>query len=169
MYANGLAQAKLAETNADETRNTILVGVSQIIQEMILGEATSLWVDVPYTEALDYNNFPNPSYVANDATWTEVGHSIKARYLTVNSSNLHNLVIGASPRLIATPGDAKRAAYYFNTTELNTNIGGVYAIDAALPIVTFEETLLIEAEAAQRTGGDAAAPFNALRGYVAAM
>lgn len=62
LYADGLGQAKLAEEKAAQDGNTILVGVAQIQQAILIGEAAALWGDVPYTEALDYVNFPNPNY-----------------------------------------------------------------------------------------------------------
>ena len=37
---------------------------------------------------------------------------------------------------------------------LNTNANGYFAVDASFPIVSFIETKLIEAEAAQRVGGN---------------
>lgn len=62
LYADGLAQANLAEKKATEDGNTILAGVSQIVQGLLIGEAAALWGDVPFTEALDYITFPNPNY-----------------------------------------------------------------------------------------------------------
>lgn len=166
--------------------------------------------------------YGTPIYVANDATWAEVAHSIKARfyliakdypnalsqakmgisssagdllashtsatgaknlffqfcaeqrggYLTAIGSTLFQYVTGAKARLLATPGDAERNAVYFmgdNGDELNTGDGGIFAIDASFPIISYVETKLIEAEAAQRTSGDALTPFNDVRDELAAV
>ena len=254
LYIWGLQQADLTITDATATGNTILLGIAQIIKGHLLAEAAALWGDVPYTEALDYLNFPNPNYdsqqsvldaaqgllsdgisnvgnagiaspistkifVANDATWAEIAHSLKARYylvaknypqaliearlgissssgdllsvhgtetgsknmyyqftveqregyLDANGSHLNNLVTGVTPRLLATPGDAQRAAVYFDGNDLNTSTGGFFAIDASFPIVSYIETKLIEAEAEYRTSGDAATPFNAVRDELATI
>ncbi len=118
IYADGLAQAKLAEQSGEENGDQILQGVAQIIQGLMLGELASLWGDVPWTQALDLVNFPDPEYdsqvsvlaaaqtlfndgisnvgdatvgvaygapvfIANDAKWAEVAHSLKARYFLV--------------------------------------------------------------------------------------
>jgi len=94
-------------------------------------------------------------------------------YLTANGSNLNNLMTGVRPRELATPGDAVRFDYYFETIgsdlELNTSAGGMFAIDASFPIVSWVETRLIEAEAASRLGLDnlAVSPFDQVRDYLA--
>lgn len=94
-------------------------------------------------------------------------------YLTANGSNLVKLMTGERAREIATPGDADRFDYYFETIgsdlELNTSAGGMFAIDASFPIVSYVETKLIEAEAAAQLGlnDEARAPFNEVRAYLA--
>ncbi|MFC4721433.1 SusD/RagB family nutrient-binding outer membrane lipoprotein [Geojedonia litorea] len=62
LYANGLAQAKEAELRANANGNAVLEGVSQIVQALLLGEGAALWGDIPDSQALDFTNFPNPSY-----------------------------------------------------------------------------------------------------------
>ena len=253
LYADGATQARLANESGVEGGDALLVGVSQIMEAILMGEAAALWGDVPYSTAFDYTTNPDPTYdpqesvfesvqrllddaianvgtasvasvygqpvfVGNAAKWAEVAHSLKARYyliaknytsalseaqqgiklatgsllsshtdatgarnlywqfvevdrsgyLTVNGSNMHNLMDGTRARLLATPGDAERMAKYFDGNELNTSDEGEFAADAPFPIVSWTETKLIEAEAAHRTGGDAETPFNEVRDYLAA-
>jgi len=253
LYADGATQARLANEFGVEGGDLLLVGVSQIMEALLVGEAAALWGDVPYSTAFDYTANPNPLYdsqesvftsvqnlldnainnvgdasvasvygqpvfVGNSAKWAEVAHSLKARYylvakdytnalsqaqqgissssgsllsshsdatgarnlywqfvevdrsgyLTVTGSNLHNLLDGTRSRLLATPGDANRMAVYFDGNELNTSDEGEFAANASFPIVSWVETKLIEAEAAQRSGGDATTPFNEVRDYLAA-
>jgi hypothetical protein len=250
----GLAQSKLAETKAIENDDIFLEGVSKIMQAILLGEATSLWGDVPDSEAGDYITSPNPLYDSqvdvfahvqdlltdaisklgettvsgtydtgfkSEGTWSEIAHSLKARYYLVakdypaalseaksgitlgndllsihtsssgsrnlyyqfiveerggyltagGPSKLHNLLSGAEPRLLVTPGDSKRKDVYFDGTELNTNVGGYFAIDSSFPLVSYIETKLIEAEAAQRangsTGSEGLIAFNEARTHLA--
>tara|TARA_B100001093_G_scaffold386779_1_gene372743 strand:+ start:3182 stop:4498 length:1317 start_codon:yes stop_codon:yes gene_type:complete len=253
LYVNGLSQAKLAESFAQENGNTILEGVSKIMQSILLGEAASLWGNVPNVEASDYAAFPNPNYddqadVLNDVqillddaidkltglnsvdvydfgfqtegNWVEIAHSLKARYflvakdysaalsesqmgisegndllswhsdaqgsknlyyqfvaeerggyLEVNGpSFLYKLLNNDTPRLLTTPGDSNRKDKYFDGTSLNTNADGYFAIDASFPIISYVETKLIEAEAAQRVGGNTGnqglAALNAVRSHL---
>jgi hypothetical protein len=259
LYSDGATQARLAADEGAKNGDKLLVGVSKIIEALLVGEATALWGDVPYSTAFDYTNNPNPTYdaqadvlatvqklldegisnvgsdasvanvygspifVANGAKWIEVAHSLKARYyliakdyssayneakmgissangsllsshtsasgsenlyyqfiiyerggyLTVNGSNMFKLITGQKDRFLDTPGDAERAKVYFEVTpngdELNTSDGGYFAIDASFPIVSWEETKLIEAEAAARTGADALTPFNEVRAHLATV
>ncbi|WP_378186774.1 SusD/RagB family nutrient-binding outer membrane lipoprotein [Aquimarina sp. W85] len=62
IYADGLKEAVLAEQSGAEDGDQILEGVAQIIQGLLLGEAAALWGDVPFSEALNFIDFPNPSY-----------------------------------------------------------------------------------------------------------
>ncbi|NOQ92303.1 MAG: SusD/RagB family nutrient-binding outer membrane lipoprotein [Flavobacteriaceae bacterium] len=253
LYTFGAAQARLANDSGVEDGDVLLVGVSQIMEALLMGEAASLWGDVPYSTAFDYTENSDPTYdtqesvfaavqsllndaitnvgdatvanvygqpvfVGNGAKWAEVAHSLKARfylvnkqyseallearqgigsasgdllsshtdatgarnmyyqfvivdrsgYLTVIDSNLHKLLDGRRPRLLNTPGDANRMAKYFTGDELNTGDDGYFGSAASSQIVSWVETKLIEAEAAQRTGGDALTPFNDVRDYLEA-
>jgi len=69
------------------------------------------------------------------------------------------------PSGLLTPGDLVRRATYFDGMDINTS--DYFAVDASYPIISWVETKLIEAEAAQRTGGDALTPFNDVRNYLA--
>lgn len=92
-------------------------------------------------------------------------------YLTGTNSYLTKLLTGVVPRAIATPGDSERFKDYFiqGTSEvtINTSATGYFATSASFPIVSFIENKLIQAEAAQRTGGDALTPFNSVRTHLA--
>lgn len=252
LYTRGVAQARLANEAGAEAGDLLLVGVSQIMEALLMGEAASLWGDVPYSTAFDFTTNPDPTYdsqasvftavqdlldkaianvgdasvrnvygtpvfVGNDALWAEVAHSLKARcylvqkdypnalleakqgissasadllsdhtdangarnmywqfvevdrsgYLTVTDSNLQKLLDGRRERLLLTPGDSNRMAKYFSGNELNTSDDGYFGAEAPFQIVSWIETKLIEAEAAQRTGGDATTPFNEVRDYLA--
>lgn len=94
---------------------------------------------------------------------------LRVGMLNVSNSHLGKLVRGVTPRLLATPGEAQRAAFYFTGIDLRTSTGGVFAVDASFPIISFVETKLIEAEAANRTSADALTPFNAVRAELASV
>ena len=101
----------------------------------------------------------------------QFGVDQRAGYMTVdgsgpnngNGSTLKRWVTTGRPSGLASPGDANRDAVYFDGFGLNFSTGGYFAEDASFPIISWVETKLIEAEAAQRTGGDALTPFNAVR------
>lgn len=255
LYAAGVAQSQYVQDKAAIDGDNVLLGVAQIMEALLFGEAAALFGDVPFSEAGDPLLFPNPQYdkqsdvlagvqeilnnaltnvgntkvsnafggtifVQNDATWSQIAHSLKARYFLIsknytgaytesrlgitsasgdllarhgvntgeknlyfqftqeqrggylglcNSPYLLRLLDGTTPRLLATPGDSNRLDVYFDTanSEVNTNDGGYFAIDASFPIISFVETKLIEAEAAARTNQDGNTPFNTVRNYLA--
>lgn len=255
IYVSGAANARIAKNAGISSGDDLLAGVSGIMEALLIGEATALWGDIPYTEAFNLSEFRNPSYdsqasvlvavqtllsdaiikigsagvanvyntafTANDAKWAEVAHTLKARYyliakdypnalieaqkgiqtaassllsshgtetgsrnlyyqfeaeqrggyLTATDSHLTKLLTGVIPRAITTPGDVERFKDYFiqetNVVSLNTAEDGYFGTSASYPIVSFIENKLIQAEAAQRTGGDALTPFNSVRNHLA--
>ncbi len=248
IYSEGLAEARLAENDAKQKGEKLLEGVSQIMQAIILGEAASLWGDVPNAQATNIDVFANPEFddqisvlesvqtlldnaivnvgdadvsafglpvfEDNGVKWGKVAHTLKARYylimknypialsesllglsspsenllanhsdvqgaknlffqfeveqrsgyLTVDESHLRKLLDkeGVS-RILGTPGDSNRRTVYFSGTNINTSPTGYFGAAASFPIVSYYENKLIQAEAAQRTGGDALGPFNDVR------
>ncbi|MCB4799240.1 SusD/RagB family nutrient-binding outer membrane lipoprotein [Neotamlana laminarinivorans] len=78
-------------------------------------------------------------------------------YLTADNSYLFQLLDSTDnvDRLLETPGDTERAAYYFSesggTDVLNTT-DGVFAETSSFNLISYYETKLIEAEAAIREG-----------------
>ncbi len=88
LYADGLGQAQLAGEKAAENGNNILVGVAQIQQAFLIAEAAALWGDVPYTEALDYVNFPNPKYDSQESVLTAAQNLLSSAISTVGSASV---------------------------------------------------------------------------------
>lgn len=62
IYVDGLAQAQQARKSGEEAGNELLVGVSEIMEAILIGETASLWGDVPYSTANDILNNPHPTY-----------------------------------------------------------------------------------------------------------
>ena len=62
LYANVIAQSKLAEIQAAEVNNKSVVGITQVMQAQAFGLASDLWGDVPFTEASDPIKFPTPKF-----------------------------------------------------------------------------------------------------------
>lgn len=55
-------QARLIQQKADEIGDKRIKGVGQVIEALLITKATSLYGDVPYSQAFDIKNFPNPVY-----------------------------------------------------------------------------------------------------------
>ncbi len=109
-YANVVAQCQIIQDKADESNDPALKGVAQILEANAMGTLTSLWGDVPYSEANNKEQYPNPKYdsqaevyeniqtLLDDAitnvegaggayanatyvnSWSEIANTLKARY-----------------------------------------------------------------------------------------
>lgn len=62
LYADGVGQARYVQDKAAEEGAPVLQGVGQILEALLIGEAAALFGDVPYTEAGNAIDFPNPNY-----------------------------------------------------------------------------------------------------------
>lgn len=62
LYVDGAAQARLASEAAAESGDDLLFGVAKIMEGLLMGEAAALWGDVPYSQAFNYVEYPNPEY-----------------------------------------------------------------------------------------------------------
>jgi hypothetical protein len=63
-FVDGIAAAQLTKQLALESGNTVLVGISQICEAAIFGEMTALFGDIPFSQANDVDNYPEPAYDA---------------------------------------------------------------------------------------------------------
>lgn len=93
-YAGTIAQAKLAAEKAIIEGNPWLAGVAQVLQAHSQGMVAALWGDVPFTEAANYTQFPNPKYDAQA--------SVYAGVQTLLNTAIANL---SKPTSVAIPAD----------------------------------------------------------------
>ena len=70
-YSNSLLNLKLLITNA-KSDETAYVGIAEILQAYQLGYLTSVYGDLPWSEALDINGHPTPKYDAQTDIYTAV-------------------------------------------------------------------------------------------------
>lgn len=59
---NCLKNARLINKKASAENNKVAIGMSQVVEAMVMMKVTSLWGDAPYSEALDDVNHPTPKY-----------------------------------------------------------------------------------------------------------
>lgn len=116
IYANGLAQAILAEQTGAESGDALLEGVSQILQGMMIGEVAALWGDAPWTEALDLVNFPDPNYDSQTSLFESAQSLLSAGITNVGSASVAAAygapVYESNSALWAEIGHSLKARYY---------------------------------------------------------
>ncbi|THD69916.1 RagB/SusD family nutrient uptake outer membrane protein [Robertkochia marina] len=74
IYADGIAQAKFVREKAIEEGDAQLEGAAMILEALLFGETAALYGNVPFSEAGDPFEFPNPSYDSQ----TEVLNGVQA-------------------------------------------------------------------------------------------
>ncbi|MCB0372569.1 MAG: RagB/SusD family nutrient uptake outer membrane protein [Muricauda sp.] len=62
VYSGGYAQAKIAREDAQAQGNVVLQGIAEIMMAAFAGETTLLYGDVPFSQAADVDQFPDPLY-----------------------------------------------------------------------------------------------------------
>lgn len=62
VYQGVVEQTKLVIEKAELTNNRRMQGIAKVVRANALGAATALWGDIPFTEAADIQNFPNPRF-----------------------------------------------------------------------------------------------------------
>ncbi|MFZ6011375.1 MAG: SusD/RagB family nutrient-binding outer membrane lipoprotein, partial [Bacteroidota bacterium] len=62
VYAFTFKQCRIVQQKAKALNNRLTQGMAQVIEAHIMGTSAALWGDIPYTEAIDHEKFPNPKY-----------------------------------------------------------------------------------------------------------
>lgn len=71
-YYGVLKQARIIQDKTDISGNMPLKGAAQVLEAHIMGTVTSLWGDVPYTEAANDTEFPNPAWDDQTAVYAGI-------------------------------------------------------------------------------------------------
>jgi starch-binding outer membrane protein, SusD/RagB family len=84
-YYNVLKNARLIRDKATVINNKLSVGVSQVIEAMVMLKLTSLYGDAPYSEALDDVAHPTPKYDGQIALYNTLIALLNTAYANLNS------------------------------------------------------------------------------------
>lgn len=95
LYADGVGQAKYVQEKALESEDEVLQGVGQIMEALLIGEATSLFGDVPYTQAGKPIEFPNPAYDSQPTILSDIQSLLDNAIANVGNAKVSN-AYGAS-------------------------------------------------------------------------
>lgn len=61
-YSFVFRQSRIVQEKANALSNKMTVGMAQVIEAHTIGTAAALWGDIPYTQAINHEQFPNPTY-----------------------------------------------------------------------------------------------------------
>ena len=72
LYYSGGSQAKLVIEKSEAEGNQIQSGIAKVIKANLLGTGTQLFGDIPFSEALDIDNYPAPGYDPQGMVYTSL-------------------------------------------------------------------------------------------------
>lgn len=110
VYQGVVEQTKLVIAKSTETNNRLVQGIAKIIRVNSLATAVACWGDIPYSEAADITEHPNPAFESQAAVYGKLQTLLDEAIADLESG------IGTSPGIadIHFAGDAikwKAAAY----------------------------------------------------------
>jgi len=96
----GAADARLVQTIGHQVKDSIYVGLGKVWEAMLMGDAASIWGDVPYTQAFDPTRYPTPKYDPQMTVFNEVEQTLDSAiiYLTATPSATNLGPTGTLPR-----------------------------------------------------------------------
>lgn len=83
-YVSSLMNLKQLITNALPDEKAY-VGIAQILQAYQLGYLTTLYGDIPWSQALDVNKYPHPKYDAQVDIYTDVQNLLSSGIASINA------------------------------------------------------------------------------------
>jgi hypothetical protein len=72
IYADALKSLRLARGKAEELNNLRARALTQILEAYLMGTTASLFGDIPYTQAVNLEEFPNPAYDTQASVYAAV-------------------------------------------------------------------------------------------------
>jgi hypothetical protein len=86
VYSGAYKNIKILKGKAIEINNRRLLGVVQVVEANLMGTATALWGDIPYTEAAD-DRFPNPKFDAQASVYNAIQTLLDSAIVNLGSNS----------------------------------------------------------------------------------
>lgn len=85
IYSGLYKNMKIVKEKAKAVNNKPMIGVVQVLEANLMGTATSLWGDIPYSEAAD-ENFPNPKFDQQSSVYQKIQVLLDSAIINLGSS-----------------------------------------------------------------------------------
>jgi starch-binding outer membrane protein, SusD/RagB family len=121
IYSGVYKNIRILKQKATQANNRRMLGVAQVIEANLMGTATALWGDIPYSEAAD-DNFANPKFDPQAAIYTRLQILLDTAIANLNSTAFVDFAAqdihfaGNMSRWIQTANTLK-ARYFMHTRE----------------------------------------------------
>jgi hypothetical protein len=90
VYATVLKGCKIVQRKAQENGLDVPFAIAQIMEAHTIGMAASLWGDIPYSEAINVEEFPNPSYDTQASVYAAAQSLLDDAIATLSGSPVGN-------------------------------------------------------------------------------
>ena len=121
IYSGVYKNIRILKQKALQINNRRLLGVVQVIEANLMGTATALWGDIPYSQAAD-DNFANPVFDAQSSVYSSLQTLLDSAIVNLNSTAFVDFAAqdihfaGNMPRWIQTANTLK-ARYFMHTRD----------------------------------------------------
>lgn len=85
VYSGAFKNIRILKAKAIAVNNRRLLGVTQVVEANLMGTATALWGDIPYTEAAD-DRFPNPKFDGQAQVYAAMQTLLDSAIVNLNST-----------------------------------------------------------------------------------
>lgn len=125
LYGGVMKDAKIMIEKAQQEGNAYYVGIGKVLMAHALGVCTSMWGDIPYSQALDIDQYPKPVFDAQadvyDAIQTLLSEAIvefsKPAYVAPVPPGGDDLYFGGNASAWIKVAHSLKARYYLHLTK----------------------------------------------------
>jgi|HubBroStandDraft_6_1064221.scaffolds.fasta_scaffold21467_2 hypothetical protein len=122
----GAADARNVQIFATAAHDSLFKGIAMVWEAMMVGEAASIWGDMPYSQAFNPSAFPTPKYDPQMTVFNEVETTLDSALIylncTPNDVNPTSTNIGPTGKIAGVP----RAAEIIYTGRTPSQLKAVY-------------------------------------------
>jgi hypothetical protein len=91
LYVDGVKNCRIIEEKASKAGQKDYLGVAQIVEAYLIGNATAMWGDVPFSEAVDVEKYPNPKFDKQSDVYKGVQKLLDEGITNVGNTKVGNL------------------------------------------------------------------------------
>lgn len=115
LYVDGVKQARLVQDYAINSNKKDYLGRAQILEAYLIGIATSLWGDVPFSQAANKEAYPNPKFDNQLEVYTKLQTLLDSAIVNVGGETVSGPVYVATGVSWAELAYSLKARYYMHT------------------------------------------------------
>ncbi len=122
IYVNAMINMRILIDRGTEEQSPHYTGVARVLMAQSIGILTDVWGDVPYTQALQGAEFPNPVYDSQEALYAEIQSLLDQAILdlslteSVFKPGVDDIIYGGDIQAWRAAAHLLKARYHIHTT-----------------------------------------------------